>query len=78
YNSLEQITAVVTIQRDIHKVAVAELRDIISSGVIAHLSTWNGSHKQCTTLWIVGLSPLGFDSDYAKCRSKKPDGLFKY
>ncbi|KAK9250906.1 hypothetical protein V1507DRAFT_482743 [Lipomyces tetrasporus] len=39
YNSLEQIATVVTIQRDIHEVAAAELREIISSSVKSYLST---------------------------------------
>ncbi|KAK9242913.1 hypothetical protein V1506DRAFT_555788 [Lipomyces tetrasporus] len=39
YNSLEQIATVVTIKRDSHEVAAAELREIISSSVKSYLST---------------------------------------
>ncbi|KAK9357553.1 hypothetical protein V1504DRAFT_398549 [Lipomyces starkeyi] len=75
--SLEQIATVVTIQRDIHEVAAAELREIISSSVKEYLSM---IHKPQALYDIVdsgSATAKGFDRDYAKS-SKEPDGSFKY
>ncbi|KAJ8101963.1 hypothetical protein POJ06DRAFT_280598 [Lipomyces tetrasporus] len=64
----QQIATVVTIQRDIHEVAAAELREIISSSVKSYLST----RKPKAMYDIVDSGPA------TRWDLMEPDGSFKY
>ncbi|KAJ8096694.1 hypothetical protein POJ06DRAFT_278824 [Lipomyces tetrasporus] len=69
YNSLEPIATVVTIQRDIHAVAAAELREIIYPYVKSYLSI-----RMSQALYDIvdngSATMMRFDGDHAKSSSK--------